>query len=495
MAELPLARAHGHGRVALGQLDRVEALGDGALHVLVGHVLADADEALALLRGAVERGCGNGDVADLAGGRADDLDPVGEVGGDEDPAPVVVLDLRARVGEERVGGLAPAGHDEQVAVDLAAVELDRGQAPGAALRRDLPHPGLAQVDDLRHLGAGLLEQGDGVERALVGAHHDGAPAGLQRPAPDEPAHGLGEDDADQVVAGEDQRLLDGARGDDDLPGAVAEEQVAGVHRDEAALEDAERDAVHDLEPLAGVEAGGVALDHDDLPALGGVGSGRLAAGGSRADHQHLGAAVLDVVAALAAAVLVDLPEPGDVAQELLVERPRAARVDHRPVVEADRRERTADLVGDRQQVVVERAAHVLRLHLHPGDERRHARADVRRPVDGEHAVRAGALAAEEPARAVVLEAAREHALPLAEERRGDRVALEPARGGAVERELELAPPVEALAWLRREPHFSAGTSTERTSFVRVSRSAVNQAWQPWRWRHHSRCTPAALRLK
>ena len=50
--------------------------------------------------------------------------------------------------------------------------------------------------------------------------------------------------------------------------------------------------------------------------------------------------------------------------------------------------------------------------------------------------------------------------------------------------------VEALAWLRREPHFSAGTSTERTSFVRVSRSAVNQAWQPWRWRHHSRWTPA-----
>ncbi len=60
VAELALAGAHRHRRVALGQLDRVEALGDGALDVLVGHVLADADEALALLRGAVERRRRNG---------------------------------------------------------------------------------------------------------------------------------------------------------------------------------------------------------------------------------------------------------------------------------------------------------------------------------------------------------------------------------------------------------------------------------------------------
>ena len=53
----------------------------------------------------------------------------------------------------------------------------------------------------------------------------------------------------------------------------------------------------------------------------------------------------------------------------------------------------------------------------------------------------------------------------------------------------------ALSLLRLEPHFGAGTSIESTSFVRVSRSAVNQASQPWRWYHHSRWTPAALRLK
>ena len=308
--------------------------------------------------------------------------PGGEVRGDEDAAPVVVLDPRARVREQRVGGLAAARHDQQVAGDLAPVELDRGQTPGLALGGDLAHPRLAQVDDLGDLGTGLLEQGDGVQRAVVGGHDDRSLAGLQRPASDEPAHGLRQDDPDQVVAGEDQRLLDRARGDDDLPGAVAEEHVAGVHRDEPAFEDAERDAVHDLEPLTRVEPGGVALDHDDLPPLGSVAPGCLAAGRACADHQHLGAAVLDVVAALAAAVLVDLPEPGDVAQELLVERPRAARADHRPVVEADRRERPADLVGDGEQVVVERAADVLRLDVHArrrAASRTRARSASRRP--------------------------------------------------------------------------------------------------------------------
>ena len=48
VAELALARAHRRRRVALRELDRVEALADRALHVLRRHVLADAHEALAL---------------------------------------------------------------------------------------------------------------------------------------------------------------------------------------------------------------------------------------------------------------------------------------------------------------------------------------------------------------------------------------------------------------------------------------------------------------
>ena len=133
-------------------------------------------------------------------------------------------------------------------------------------------------------------------------------------------------------------------------------------------------------------------------------TGRRSSCGAAADHEHLDVAVLDVIAPLSVAVFVDLAEPGDAAQELLVERPEPARSDHRPVVEPHRGERPADLVRDREQVVVEGPADVLRLHPHSSGERRHAGAHVRNAVDGQHAVRAGALAAEEPARAVVLEA-------------------------------------------------------------------------------------------
>ena len=48
LAHPALARPHRHGRVALGQLDRVVALLDAQLDVLRGHVLAQAREALAV---------------------------------------------------------------------------------------------------------------------------------------------------------------------------------------------------------------------------------------------------------------------------------------------------------------------------------------------------------------------------------------------------------------------------------------------------------------
>ena len=46
-------------------------------------------------------------------------------------------------------------------------------------------------------------------------------------------------------------------------------------------------------------------------------------------------------------MLVELPEAGGAAEELLVQRPQLPRPDERPVVEADRRERAADLVRRR----------------------------------------------------------------------------------------------------------------------------------------------------
>ena len=47
LAQPPLARPHRHGRVPLGELDRVEPLVDRVLQVLRRLVLAEADEALA----------------------------------------------------------------------------------------------------------------------------------------------------------------------------------------------------------------------------------------------------------------------------------------------------------------------------------------------------------------------------------------------------------------------------------------------------------------
>ena len=62
--------------------------------------------------------------------------------------------------------------------------------------------------------------------------------------------------------------------------------------------------------------------------------------------------VLDVVAPRVARLAREPPEAGEVAEHLLVHRPQPPRPDHRPVVEADRRERPADLVRDGEQVAV-----------------------------------------------------------------------------------------------------------------------------------------------
>src|SRR5207245_1073800 len=128
-----------------------------------------------------------------------------------------------------------------------------------------------------------------------------------------------------------------------------------------------------------------------------------------------------------------------------------------------------------------------------GARRFDARAHVRDAVDLHQAVRARAAAAEEPARPVVLEAAREHAAAAGEERGGDRVALVALDGLVVEEERERPAAVDPLAGLRLEPHTAGVSGTAggvgsacggdassvlSTSFVRVSRSARNQTWQP-----------------
>ena len=133
-------------------------------------------------------------------------------------------------------------------------------------------------------------------------------------------------------------------------------------------------------------------------------------------------------------MLVEPAEPCDVTEEGLVHRPEAPRADHRPVVEADRRERASEVIDGGEQVSLERAQHVLRTHLCSLAYRFRADAHVRHAVDLHEAVRATPGAAEEATATVVLEAAREHASPGREQRRADRVALESLDGAALEEE-------------------------------------------------------------
>ena len=253
------------------------------------------------------------------------------------------------------------------------------------------------------------------------AEDDRALARLDREVADEPAHAVGEHHADEVVPREDERLLGRARGDDDPLGAEAVEDGAGVDRDEPALPDPERARRRehlDARRAARSRSAGVLVDEDDARAR--PSRPRARPRGRPAPPPTTSTRalpVLGVVAARVPGVLIELPEAGGAPQELLVQRPRGARPDERAVVEADRRERAADLVGQRHEVEVERPADVLALDDGALADRLGADANVRHAVDGHLAVRAVARAAEEPARPVVLERAREDALSGRERRR------------------------------------------------------------------------------
>jgi hypothetical protein len=347
----------------------------------------------------------------------------------------------------------------------------------------------------------LLQRDGSLASRLVQGHDDGLLGRLDAPLLDEPADGVGEHHTDEIVARENERLLDRPGRDDDLLGTVAVQDAARVDRDEPAFPDPERATGRD-DLDAGERVDQALVHKDDLPSRGGMRPGSLAPRLAAADDHDLGAAVLDVVAVRAAGVLVQLPQPGDVAKELLVERPGPPGPDHRAVVEADRGEGAAELVGDDERVVLERAQDVLRTDDRALANRLGADADVRNTVHGHHAVRAAPRAAKEPARAVVLEAPREDPLAGGVERGAEGVSLEGPDRLAVIRERHLPVAVEPFSWAGGEPH-SAGApcctgskiSVRITSFVLVSRSAWNQISQPWRWYHHSRCTPATFLRK
>ena len=166
------------------------------------------------------------------------------------------------------------------------------------------------------------------------------------------------------------------------------------------------------------------VDDRDRSPIGGGRDRCLETSGAATDDEHADVAILDLDPLGAAPVRVEDTEPGCVAEELLVQRPELARPDERLVVEAGWRERASELVGHLHQVALERADVVLSLDDGALGHRGRADPHVRDPVHRHLAVRAVPRAALKPARPVVLERAREHALPRGVQRGADRVACE-----------------------------------------------------------------------
>ena len=177
--------------------------------------------------------------APLAGDGPGRLDSVRQALRDEDRSRRLVLDAGSCLREQRVRRLPACGGDEQVAVDARPAQDDPPHASLPSARLDPPERQVTQVDNAGDHDARVAQVVDDVELALVGREHDCALARLDRVVANEPPDRLGEHDADEVVPGEDERLLDRAGSHHDPLGAVAVEDGAAVDRNEPALPDPE----------------------------------------------------------------------------------------------------------------------------------------------------------------------------------------------------------------------------------------------------------------
>ena len=175
-----------------------------------------------------------------------------------------------------------------------------------------------KIDDLGYLDPDRLEVGCGLETTVVGRQHNGTLSRLDREAVDEAAHRIGQHHADQVVAGEDERLLDDPARHDDPMRAVLDQKVAVRNRHHALLEEADRDRrreqldarSHGVQAELGGRPDSVAVgeqraadvvplvDHDDRLAAPGCSDRRLEPGVAAADHRDVDVAVFHVDALL-----------------------------------------------------------------------------------------------------------------------------------------------------------------------------------------------------
>ena len=359
VAEAALARSHRHGRVPLRELDRVEALGDRVLEVLRRLVLAEADEAL--VAAVVEDRARHGGLADVAADGADRLDVGGQVGGHEHAAAFVVLDPRPSLREQLVVRLRAAGHDEEVGLDVPPVDRHLGNLAALAPAPRSLGCRRSRKSTIRAISTPAASRSAAAcETAIVDREDDGTLGGLDREPVDEAPHCVRQHHADEVVAGEDERLLDDPARDDDAVGAELEQEVAVGDRHEALLEQADRDRGREqLDARLDGAAAELRSSADARRGRRAARRRRRSPRRSRRPTRHPAAAAIAASSpawpppitatstwrfststrSCARAVRVERTEPGGAAQELLVERPELARPDEGLVVEARRRER------------------------------------------------------------------------------------------------------------------------------------------------------------
>ena len=413
------------------------------------------------------------------------LQAVGDAVGHVHPLLLVVADAAAGLGQEAELADLAARHHDHVAGQGAPLRTagDLDAADGlSALRAhrckpgEMFDPGVGQAlvagalagvghGDHRHAGVGEIDRG--IDAGVVRADHRGLLAGSDPKLVHQPTGRASQHHAGEVVALEHQWLLDRAVGKHDLGGAepvhgvalIDGHQISLVHpagkrrlKDEHAQVTSSLDEF--LRLLGGVVAriGEVSAQRETLvhqrhiATVGGRGDRGFEAGRPAADHEHVDVPMHLLEPASAAVVGVELTQAGGRAQELLVVLPGPPRSDEGLVVEADLHPEPGRDLGQRVQgVALERRPRVDVLHLHAAGDRRHTCSHRRHAIHLHQAVGALTAAAQQAARSVVLERAREDAHAGGVERRGDGVARVSGVGLPLPGECDLARAVDQLA--------------------------------------------------
>ncbi len=307
-------------------------------------------------------------------------------------------------------GLAPAvvvvGHHDGPRPDPHAVEVVEPQDPG---RQHDPRPivGIEQRRSFRRAGGQhQAVRADPDERAALGDRH--------QPVVVDPDRGRRRQVLDPRFGGDQLRQPRGCL----EPGQPIDPFVAG----------------YPLRPHSQVAAQGCpVIGQHDPRAAGGRLERRQATGRTATHDGHGRVQVAPPLLQVRARLDIDPAKPRDPAQDRLVQRPEAARADERLVVEADREE-ALEPVGQAEHVEPQRRQRVLVADGHAGRDRRHAGADVRLAVHLDQAVRAASGCAQDRARPVVLEAARQDIDVIGGQRRRDGVPADPGVTLAIEPE-------------------------------------------------------------